>query len=106
MTPPFILAADGWHELTKRRYLGRIAAQVVAETELGDRYRRYFLGNRPPCQLRGRLLDQTTCGCPVYQCKIYGTCSTNRRAGLRLCQECNDYKQPEGNHDSESTAAR
>lgn len=43
------------------------------------------------CPHRGKLIDTTTCGCMAFGCKLHGTCSTQPRAGLRLCQECGDF---------------
>jgi hypothetical protein len=43
------------------------------------------------CPHRGKVLDRTACGCVVHACKLHGTCSTSRRAGVKLCQECLDF---------------
>lgn len=97
---PFVLLLDGYHEATGKRYEGRIAEQLQADTDLGDRYRRWALGmrplSRPPvCIHRGKLLDVTTCKCKIYHCKKHGTCSNNKRSGLRLCRECSDFTAPQ-----------
>lgn len=44
----------------------------------------------PTCIHLGDLLDVTACRCKVYHCKLHGTCSDNKRAGLRVCRECPD----------------
>lgn len=43
------------------------------------------------CPHRGPLLDHSACGCMAFGCKKHGTCTTQPRAGLKLCQECEDF---------------
>lgn len=43
------------------------------------------------CPHRGPLLDHSTCSCLTFGCKLHGTCSTQPRTGLTLCQECDDF---------------
>lgn len=43
------------------------------------------------CPHRGKLLDTSTCSCLTYGCKLHGTCSTQPRTGLKLCQNCEDF---------------
>lgn len=58
-------------------------------------------GSKPPtkrtplpiCQHRGKQIDLTTCRCAVFACKVHGTCSNSRRAGLTVCP-CESYLAP------------
>lgn len=48
------------------------------------------------CPHRGSMVDKTSCGCRAYMCKLHNTVvSTQRRTGLKLCQDCGDYPRKE-----------
>jgi hypothetical protein len=93
MTPP-----DGLTPHQQRLWLERPAMRerLAKHARPGTVFTR-TVPPRPPrprydlCPHRGKVLDRTACGCNVYGCALHGTCSTSRRAGVKLCQHCDDF---------------
>ena len=65
--------------------------KLILRVRHGDAAAQYTKIPLPLCVHRGITLDVTTCKCKVYHCKLHGTCSDNKRAGLLVCRECPDF---------------
>lgn len=70
------------------------AENVIARIRIRPRGQHKRVAHLPlydTCPHRQMLLDTTACGCLTFACKLHGTCSTQPRTGLKLCQQCEDF---------------
>lgn len=113
MTQPCTLTSRsnvfGWCEIHQRWHTGIAQKRAVGTDKESERWREIwdnlksgFMDSTLPeytphlpdyddCPHRGKLLDKTACLCQSFSCKMHGVCSTQKRTGLTLCQECDDY---------------
>ena len=110
MTVPFKLSSDGYHPETRRRYTGRVAELVRLDSQLGESYRRSFLGIPqfpviPAAKHRRTLKEAVACahlgpslepekpgcqGCDKRLCKKRGVTTL-----LYCVKDCTACTQPE-----------
>lgn len=89
----FALGYDEVSEGYRRRWSG-IGTERAKTAALWKTWKR-SIPVADTCTNRGKLLDVTGCGCVAYSCKVHQTCSTTMKAGLTLCQNCDDFKAPD-----------
>lgn len=109
MTAPCEMDSKNWCSKHKMHHNGKAAQYAIGVDSKSIRLREIWdnmvngqrddtlpapsphLPQFDDCPHRGLLIDKTTCGCKAFLCKLHGTCTTQKRTGLRLCQDCNDY---------------